>query len=556
MGRDPNESAERIEGGWAMSVDRMDSLERARRLLTGLCARGLEHFVLSPGSRNAPLIGAAAQLESEGLLTMHRLLDERSAAHFALGLAMAAGRPAAVCCTSGTAVANLGPAIIEAATSKVPLIALTADRPAHLHNVGESQTIAQASLHAEHARLFSWEAGREDALDDIWAAAIQGGAVHVNVPLDSPLYPAKQGISESLSAGDKTNPAVRPEPKGRVPEALLKAREKGERVMWICGGGHQQVEVGGLAQLEVVLADLNSGVRGAGVIHAVDRAMQSSEVKEHWPRFEPELVLVLGAPYLSRVLRERIRDCGVKTVQITVADLLESLPTEASSSREKAWWTAWHDVNFQQLEVQQGRRKEWSDFSVYQQIAEVAEGNWDLHWGNSTAVRYAQLLAEKWRKGVRHFGNRGAAGIEGSTSTAMGQAAAEKAASKGRSVVLVCGDLSFMYDAGAWTVRPLPHNFKAVVINNGGGGIFSWLEGAQRMPTFERDIAARHNESVLPIAKMHGVKTLQATDEEGLRRALDELACTNEAVVLEVITPGAEDGFCGIFAPEGTITLA
>jgi len=599
------------------------SLESAKILVDGLCARGLQHFVTSPGSRNAPLIRAAAALESAGLLTLHQVLDERSAAHFALGLGQSSGRPAVVCCTSGTAVANLGPAIIEAARSSAPLIALTADRPAELHNRGESQTISQANLHVAHCRsTFTWpsesaptirpqlsDTQLSDAqLDDIWLSA-QCGPVHVNVPLGAPLYAdadadtdtqAQNPIGTSPFNSDLSNTADRTGPWANSPaefpadiaafaKILKHARRDGLRVLWMLGGDHRKLSAAVSSNIEkndVVLSDLHAGLCTTVGLHSVDRLMKSTDIRGDWPAWRPDLLVTAGSPFISKSFRDQLHGDSIAHWHIDPAgqapDITGSLEgvicaelelvlqaigeTEEASQKARAWSSRWTELNAQLESEQSNELKTIAaelqsapaptkpvDFQVFQALTGRLKDGWAVHWGNSTAIRYAHWLGHHWAPGVLHYANRGAAGIEGSTSTAMGQAAAKDTATTKAPFVLVCGDLSFLYDAGAWTARPLPRNFKALVINNGGGGIFRWLDGPQRMPSFERDIEAQHELSILPLLQMHGVQGLQAETFQELTQRLDEWLAAERPVVLEVLTDGVKSGeifrrVCDIFA--------
>jgi 2-succinyl-5-enolpyruvyl-6-hydroxy-3-cyclohexene-1-carboxylate synthase len=618
VGRNRTEGTQRFEGG--ATIDEMlegnkgqaiewASLKSARVLVEGLCARGLKHFVMSPGSRNAPLIRAAAELESAGLLTLHRVLDERSAAHFALGLGQASGRPAVVCCTSGTAVANLGPAIIEAARASAPLLALTADRPAHLHGRGESQTIDQASLHAAHCRkLFGWNAElaspENPQLDEIWHSA-QHGPVHVNVPLEDPLYgPAKtpaankaeriadEATSRQLERKEhddelwEDGPVMPPEQRApdfdKFLQALSEARREDRRIMWMLGGDHRSTTFGltnGIIR-DVVLADLHSGICPIVGYRTVDRLMKSEKIQTNWGAFCPDVLVTAGTPFISKALRDLLRISDIEHWHIdpagqapdvvrdlrgVVTEKLETVLMECShlpdpEDEAEQWNLRWMKLNVRMEFAQQNELKQiieerrlttekLIDFQVFEHLTQFVGEDWMVHWGNSTAIRYAHWFGPHWEPSVRHYANRGAAGIEGSTSTAMGQAAGADS----RTMLLVCGDLSFLYDAGAWTARPLPANFKVIVINNGGGGIFRWLDGPQEMPSFERDIEARHEISVLGIPEMHGVQTLRAETVDQLTGALGELASAEGPAVLEVLTDGTASAeifrrVCNIFA--------
>ncbi len=547
-----------------------DSLSSALKLIQGLQQRGLVAAVTSPGSRNAPLMQA---FDRCGVRTVIAL-DERAAAHHALGMALSLQRPVAVCCTSGTAAMHHGAALAEALRTGLPLISLTADRPAGADGEWQSQTLPQEGMHAPHVRAqFSWNPGAgafEPDLDRM-EAALAHGPVHINCPFDEPLYPAPH--AERASFGPEVTGV---EWKGGIPstastsvlcDRLTRAVERGERILLL--GGTQPlalpaVDLSIWADAAVVAGDTTSGLAPHGIraIAACDRwigAWQASG--KSWSDVGPDLIVTFGAPLLSRRLRSALgqgspdhlhidgggqapRAFGVPCVNISCpvpkalhegARILSGRAGTPSSGNPAEWRTRWWTLE-NALRKAHGpalAAAPWSDLKVHAMLHAALPGGWGLHLGNSTPVRYAQL----WAGGeVAHpWCNRGVAGIDGCTSTAVGAALA------GHPTTLITGELGFLYDANAFHVHPLPDDLRIAVVHNGGGGIFRWLDGPERTGLAETHFEWRHDTELRPLCDLHGLVHERVHDEAGLRKALQTWWDPAEAPkVLEILTGGRE----------------
>ena len=432
----------------------------ARWLAADLAAMGLRYAVVSPGSRNAPLVLAFHHHPDIELVVA---VDERAAAHMALGMALRTRVPAAAISTSGTAAVNFGPALAEAFYQGVPLIVLTADRPVAAIDRGHGQTVRQSHLFAAHtvyeATLDAGvldEAALRGQIAEAWKAAARG-PVHLNVPFEEPLY----GVVEA---------------EADAPQVVMPVSEVQREVAPIAPADRVLVLLGPAPHEErrrvpadwpfEVIADAFSGF--FGVEASADRWMRS-QVGAF-----PEVVVTVGGPPMSKALRNAVpattRHVHVGPGAWDVWGRLEHVQVEDPM----AWLTALAAGRQRQTSVKPRvevpLEDALSDAAVVAAVGQTAPVSAAVHLANSTVARYAQLV--EWRARRVHA-NRGVAGIDGCMSTAVGEALAHP----DEEVVVVTGDLAFLYDLNGLWVDPEPRNVRVVVIDNGGGGIFRWLKG-------------------------------------------------------------------------------
>jgi len=538
------------------------ALLAARRLVSGLLQQGLAGAVVSPGSRNAPLMQAFRDAGVHHVVS----LDERSAAHHALGMALSLGRPVAVCCTSGTAAINHGPALAEAHRVGLPLISLTADRPAGAADQWESQTLEQNRLHDLHVRAsFTWTKEGDDGMLDRMRSALSVGPIHINCPFDEPLYPAESGASETetpaLSGIGQTATSGMnlslPQP---VLDRLERALAEQQRILLLCGTQPLPLDAArldGWTRSAVVAADSTSGMGAVNqTIVAVDRWMRRWTASGiPWEDMKPDLVIGFGAPLLSKSLRNALRTAAVDHIHIEAGGrfptafgnaplgvampipdalyaLSDRLAQHTPSDPVKAWQWRWHHLE-SKAEAAHGpavSAAPWSDLQVHAALHEAMPHDWDVHLANSTPVRYAQLFHRPDRNPP--WSNRGVAGIDGCTSTAVGAVLA------GRRTTLITGDLGFLYDANAFHVHPLPAELRVAVIHNGGGGVFRWLDGPQRTGLLESHFEMRHGLELRSVCDLHGLEHQRVTGMDELREALaDWWSPSDVPRVLEIATP-------------------
>ena len=542
---------------------------------------GLREAVLAPGSRSAPLALAFHDRSTAGspagaALRLHVRIDERSAAFLALGLAKASRRPVALVCTSGTAAAHFHPAVIEADESGVPLLVLTADRPPELRGTGANQTIDQLKLYGSAARWFC-EAGVPEARPGMagywrslacraWAAASGGaggfpGPVHVNVPLRDPLVPDADAPADDASAAAWPEPVDGrrdgapwtsfPGPPGAAwPGAAEPAPvDWAERGVVVCGDG--DYDAGPLLELAEaagwpVLAEPSSNARrGPNALTAYGYLLDTPGFVA---RHRPDVIVSAGRPGLSRGQLAFLRGSPgpvpprhvvlaqgpgrwadpARTATCVVAGVRLAGPAPEPGPAS-AWLASWRRADAA------ARRAADAVLDAAEAPAEprlardlaAALPDGALLWAaSSLPVRDLDLHMTP-RAGVRVLASRGASGIDGLVSSAIGAALAHQAAGGGLAVALL-GDLAFLHDApglllGADEPRP---DLCLVVVNNDGGGIFSDLEQAALPGPFERVFGTPHGARIdglagaagLPYARLERAADLpQVLDGRGLR---------------------------------------
>jgi 2-succinyl-5-enolpyruvyl-6-hydroxy-3-cyclohexene-1-carboxylate synthase len=552
-----------------------------------LARAGVRHLCLCPGSRSTPIAMCAAR---ERDLTVWTLIDERSAAFFALGMAKELRAPVALLSTSGTAAANFLPAVVEAKYSRVPLVVLTADRPHELRDVGANQTIDQIHLYGTHVKWFV-EAAPPEATAGMLryartlaghAAAIArgepSGPVHLNFPLREPLvpvadpgpWPARE--DEDASAWDgrgDEQPYVRAHAARRTPDDSLVdelAREltAARRGVVICGpldvvGFPAAVTRLGAALGYPTLADPLSQVRCGPhdrslVVDSYDALLRIGRLGAG---LAPDVILRFGATPASRPLaqymtvhggaRQIVVDAGggwgdpsrlaaefVHADPLLACEALSSrLPRPAA--REAAWATTWQRLAERARDALQRRLAALDEIFEGKVFAELSAALPDgalLYVGNSMPVRDLDSFFAGNARRIRILGNRGASGIDGVVSSALGAAAAA-----GGPVVLVLGDLAFYHDMnGLLAARLHGLNATIVVLNNDGGGIFSFLPQAAYPEYFEALFGTPHGLEFRHAAALYGAAYHLADAWEAFRDHLAAGLSTRGLSIVEVRT--------------------
>lgn len=521
-------------------------------LIDELVRCGVRHAVLCPGSRNAPLAFALHAAERHGRLTLHVRIDERSAAFLALGLALRSGRPVPVVCTSGTAAANLHPAVLEAHHSGIPLIAITADRPAELVGTGANQTVHQTGLFGTAVRaapsLAADSVAPGGAVDapqqarwrstvDRAVAAARGalsggpGPVHLNVPLREPLVP------EAAPAG----------------LAVLEGRPTGAPWTVVPGGSPVRVEVDlDVSRPTLVVAGHGAPPAPPGlpvVAEPTAPAWPDALAAGPWlvgspllDQLRPEQVLVLGRPTLHRPVQRLLADPTLAVTVITerpewtdVAGTALAVGTAVCcrGSPDPAWLARWQRADQRAAGAVHAHLQghhEATGLGVAQLLVAALPRGSLLMLGSSNPVRDVSLAARP-RHGLTVLANRGVGGIDGTIATATGAALAHE----GPSYALL-GDLTFLHDingllAGPEELRP---ELTVVVANDNGGGIFGLLEqGApQYAEAFERVFGTPHGSDLAALCAGYHVAHQRVT----LGELGDALASTGGIRVVEVHT--------------------
>ena len=458
----------------------MSATEVARSVVSTLVASGVREVVVSPGSRNAPLAFAAYDAAEAGLLRLHTRIDERTAGFLALGLTKGGSR-AAVICTSGTAVANLHPAVLEAHHARVPLVVVTADRPARLRGTDANQTTDQVGIFGPLVTT----ADLDSPVD-----AIGGGPVHLNVQLDDPLLPEGRWVpevSESRNGRSATSSTTGGD--------LL---ELGPRTVVVAGddAGPSARALAARAGWPL-LAEPSSGAR-TGPAQRTYRLLLATELAE-----QVERVVLFGHPTLSRpVQRLLARD----EVEVLDADATWTRPYAVApvtdpvvdGPDDPAWLAAWQDADAS-VSRQLDALVDAAGFTAYHVAAAVSRAlppGGHLVVGASNPIRDLDLMATAYDVGSRRkvIANRGLSGIDGTVSTAIGASLARR---EGNRNLALMGDVTFLHDATGLVIgpdEPRP-DLTIVVANDDGGSIFATLEqgASEYAHAYERLFGTPHH---------------------------------------------------------------
>jgi len=470
------------------------STSLARVVVRQLIEAGITDAVISPGSRNAPISLAMFAAAEKELLKLHIRIDERSAAYFALGLAKASGRPVPIVCTSGTAVANYHPAVLEAHHSNVPLLVLTADRPANLRRTGANQTTEQARIFGGAVRYFADVSGGVFPLE-LPLDSLHRGPVHLNLQFDEPLLPADQ--SDWLS---EIKVAPKAKPAGKSAGTLKVNTSRGVLVI-----GHDR---GGLAVSEVaqIAADLNWPVIAEDPLSFPDAIahaalfLASPAIRKN---LSPETAVIIGRTTLSRSVNALIasaksqividpRMATVDTYRVADQRFIAA-PAVVSKPTDEQWHEQWQKIS-QRTSKLIADISNWSESSLARELAKQLSGA--VFIASSRPIRDLESFAAA-RTGIETFANRGLAGIDGNISTALGIATARESATA------IIGDLAFLHDLTG-LVGNTSANLRIIAINNDGGGIFSTLPQAG-VAGFETVFGTPHGLDLTKIATGLGI---------------------------------------------------
>jgi 2-succinyl-5-enolpyruvyl-6-hydroxy-3-cyclohexene-1-carboxylate synthase len=540
-------------------MQKTSSLYNARLLAFLLKKHGVKNIIVSPGSRNAPLIIA---LRVYGF-NFYSIPDERAAAFSAVGMALADGKPAAVICTSGSAAANYLPAVTEAYYQKVPLLVITADRPKEWIGQGVGQTIQQENIFGTHV-LYAANFLREPQ-DDLGRqynqrigneALIKSfkGPVHLNVPFDEPLYDTIDFGTEDFrfirELGDEQKLSIADW------QFLNSPYLQAKKVLIIAG---QAPEDEALKEVlrplldkpgHLLFTETLSNLTDLKGVHSIDRLINT--ISEEQKGFlQPDLVISFGGEIVSKMLKSYLKDFKPKehwnlSTGTHLVDTFQALTLSLRTSPLDFFrvlnsmdnqgdlnWTNevinWDSLKYS-LHKQFWQEAPFSDFKVFGQILNHLPDNSLFHCANSASIRYAQLFNQ--RSDILHYANRGTSGIDGSTATAIGHAL-----NSDKNVSLVTGDIAYLYDSGAFWNDNLPNNLKIIVLNNGGGNIFRIIKGPENNADFERFQETKHALNLAGVAKTFGISYQVVTAEKEIEAGLENLFSQNNLAILEIQTP-------------------
>ncbi len=521
----------------------------AQVLVDELVRGGVRDAVLSPGSRSAPLAFALHAADAAGRLRLHVRVDERSAGFLAVGLAKASGRAVPVVTTSGTAVANLHPAVLEAAHSGTPLVVLSADRPPELRGAGANQTVDQLGLYGGAVRLFT-ELGTPDVRagqNAYWrsqacrvlAAALgtlsgDPGPVQVNVGLRDPLVPGPGDWPEALDGRPDGAPwtAVPPSPR---PPAV--ADDLPARTVVVLGDGPElpaaQAQALARSRGWPVVAEPSSSASPEGTVVAPELLLGAGVLPV------PDRVLVVGRPTLSRAVGRLAASApcdvvggpgGWADAGRLAARVLPGVPGPGLRDVDPSWLPAWAGASAVAARVLAERVQGLVEPAVAREVlaaAQVPGGRGLVVVGSSKPVR--DLFLWEPAAGVQVLANRGVAGIDGVVSTAVGAALAHRTGAhpttgRPRQAYALLGDLTFLHDANGLVLGPSEPrpDLCLVVVDNDGGAIFGTLEqgGGDHADAFERVFGTPHGVDLPALCAATRTPCTSVTTLEGLRAAL------------------------------------
>ncbi|WP_223034240.1 2-succinyl-5-enolpyruvyl-6-hydroxy-3-cyclohexene-1-carboxylate synthase [Hanstruepera marina] len=556
-----------------------------------LCkAKQIEHIVISPGSRNAPLtIG----FSNDDFFNSYSIVDERCAGFFALGMAQKTRKPVALVCTSGSALLNYYPAIAEAFYSHIPLVVLSADRPKYLVGIGDGQTINQKDVYKNHilysANLklnidnsFSDQDDDEPAIiknienkierflgikqelqqeneieiNKALNKAIQkSGPVHINVPFDEPLYE----LVDTLSVKPKVVQLDANSTKidDYIFNECLDEWNSAAKKMILVGVNYpNDIEQKWLDDLAkdnsiIVFTETTSNLHHENFFPSIDKLIAPLD-DEDFKALQPDILVTFGGLIVSKKIKAFLRKYQPKQhwhigegqandtffklekhLEIHPNTFFENLLSETTHYVKSDYKPLWEKVKMRRAEkhVEYVKQIPFSDFKVFEAVFKYLPNDSVLQLSNSSTVRYAQLF--DLNPTLEVFCNRGTSGIDGSTSTAVGFAMASK-----KQTTLITGDLSFLYDSNALWNNYIPNDFRIIIINNQGGGIFRILPGNKDSENFDRYFETKHNLTAKHLCKMYNFEYDSASTEKQLKLQLKSFFETSDVPkLLEIFTP-------------------
>jgi 2-succinyl-5-enolpyruvyl-6-hydroxy-3-cyclohexene-1-carboxylate synthase len=533
----------------------------AQSIIEICLAKGITTIIISPGSRNAPLtIGFVGN----PAFTCYSIADERAAAFFAMGIAQQTKQPAVLVCTSGSALLNYYPAIAEAFYSQIPLIVISADRPQSKIDIGDGQTIRQENVFANHS-LYNANLNEVVSVENdtkineaINISIGQKGPVHINAPFEEPLYETVSELSVPVTviASAKVSYSLSED---EVDEYTTIWNNTAKKLVLVGVNepgaiSDSTIEILAADESVVVLTETTSNVHHPTFINTIDTLI-TPFTNEEFEDFRPEILVTFGGMIVSKRIKAFLRKYKPKhhwhIDPLRAYDTFNAL-TKHFELEPNVFFDAFLPLAksiesdyFKKLDlINKSRERKskiyldtipFSDFKFFEKVIPSLPKNSQLQISNSSAIRYAQLIAID--PSIEVYCNRGTSGIDGSTSTAIGAAVANE-----KQTIFITGDIGFLYDSNALWNNYIPKNFKIILINNGGGGIFRILPGHKETPVFNTFFETSHCLTAEHLAKMYGFDYTIASDEPSLSKGLAILYAQNEKPgLLEVFTPTLEN---------------
>ena len=502
-----------------------NSTSLARVIVRQIIEAGIKDVVISPGSRNAPLSLAFFEASQEGLIKLHVRIDERTAAFFALGIIKSTGRPVPIVCTSGTAVANYHPAVLEANHTNAPLMVLTADRPAMLRKTGANQTTEQARIFGKAVRYFADIDGPVYPME-LPLDSLRSGPIHLNLQFDEPLLPddSSDWLSQ-INIGPKEFVA-------RTKPGTL--RLVGARGVVVIGHDRGGLTVDEITRFTKVLGWPVIAEDPLSFPDAIAHASVFLASPEIRSTLIPQSVVVIGRTTLSRSINAFIKSSPITYVvdqRLATVDSdrqadrkFTELPDLQGVIQSDEWVAKWNKVA-ERAQKLITSLDGWNEAVIARTIAASIPNGTALFVSSSRPIRDLEGFAQP-RGGVSTFANRGLAGIDGNISTALGVAYGHKA------TIALLGDLSFLHDLTG-LINKEEINCRFIVVNNDGGGIFSTLP-QRGVNGFETLFGTPHGLNPAGIAQAMGIEAKQITSLKELEAEVKAPVSGISVVVCDV----------------------
>lgn len=529
-----------------------------------LIANQIKHIVFSPGSRNAPLIATFPRYKE---FECYSIVDERSAAFFALGIAQKTGETVVLSCTSGSALLNYAPALAEAYYQKIPLLVISSDRPENMIDRGDGQTIRQQNIYANYIKKSVQLLGNlssEEELIQYQKLALEAikatqypdkGPAHINIPFTEPIYGEmeKQNpqiisfeTSESLTTiSDNEFEELSSTWNSSVKKMIIVGQQKPNKPLEnILNELSKDPSV-------IVLTETTSNISSPDFLNCIDKTLSSIST-EKLENYLPDLLITVNSSIVSKKIKAFLRNDKPfqhwhidkanepldtyfhlnRVIPISPLDFFEKMDAinQPQASLYKSDWLNQKEKS-EQNHIHFLHRAPYSDLTVFDQLLKSLPSNSNVHFANSTPVRYSQLF--NLNSSLTIDSNRGTSGIDGSISTAVGAAWMSK-----EITTMISGDLSFFYDSNALWNKYISPQLRIIVINNNGGGIFRFIDGPSKLPEFETFFETKHQRKAISLAEEAGIKYLSADSLESLGTVLKTFFNQSEkAKLLEVFTP-------------------
>ncbi len=532
--------------------------ELAQLILSACHQFEIDTVVISPGSRNAPLtIGFTNHPEIETI----SIVDERCAAFFALGIAQQRQKPVAIVCTSGSALLNYYPAIAEAYYSQIPLVVISADRPKHLIDIGDGQTIRQENvfqnhiLHSANLQEGDTDGNMRSLVKAFSLLTHVKGPIHINAPFDEPLYETVTEMNSFEVVIEDSTPIDEVDY-----NELASTWNAANKKMILVGVHYPDTELEVLLDTVandpsvLVLTETTSNLHNDRFISSIDNLIFNLS-DEEFQSLQPDILLTFGGLVVSKKIKRFLRDYQpkehwhvnelrafdtyhalsnhIKIDAKTFFTKFGSLIEYKEDSSYESKWIGYRDHTYKK-HVDFLQTAPYSDLKVFEKVLASVPDDSEVQFSNSAIIRYSQLF--RMNKSVTVNCNRGTSGIDGSTSTAIGAAYASE-----KQTTLITGDLSFFYDSNALWNTHIPSDFRIIIINNSGGGIFKIIPGPASTNALDY-FEAPHGLTAEHLCAMFGFEYATASNIVGVQAELKALyQNSGRPKVLEIFTPNAEN---------------